>query len=108
LTGFSPPQPDFSLGFDQPAVTANAGTKALVRGSIIRTGGFTGNVTVTPPDPAMGIKAKPSDPVTTTDSSMVFKLKIGAGVPFGSYQRTFTGRDDSGHTRTATLTLVVQ
>ena len=100
--------PDFGLGFDQPTVTALAGTKARVTVNINRTGGFTGNVTVTPPDPAGGIKPKPPDPVTTTDSTASFKLKIGAGVTPGPHQLVFTGKDDFGRERAVTLTVIVQ
>jgi hypothetical protein len=100
--------PDFSLSADQPTVTAQAGTKARVVVNINRSGGFTGNVTVTPPDPASGIKAKPPDPVTTTDQSVAFKFKIAGSTPPGSYQLVFKGKDDSGRERDVTVTLVVQ
>lgn len=100
--------PDFTLGFDQSTVTAQAGTKARVTVNVNRSGGFTGNVTITPPDPAGGIKPKPPDPITTTDVSATFKLKIGGGVAPGSYPLVFTGKDDTGRSRTATVTLVVQ
>jgi len=102
------PVPDFSLGFDQSTVNAQAGTKARVTVNINRAGGFTGNVTVTPPDPAGGIKPRPADPITTTDTTATFKLKIGAGAAPGPHQLTFTGKDDSGRTHTATITLVVK
>jgi hypothetical protein len=69
---------------------------------------FTGNVTVTPPDPANGIKAKPPDPITTSDATAVFKLKIAGTTPAGSYPLVFKGKDDSGRERDVTLTLVVQ
>jgi hypothetical protein len=112
-TGFSPTSftftgPDFDIGLDQSTVTAQAGTKARVTVNITRTGGFTGNVTVTPPDPAGGIKAKPADRITTTDTSASFKMKIGGGVAPGSYPLVFTGKDDTGRSRTATVTLIVQ
>lgn len=100
--------PDFSLGFDSPTVTGQAGTKARVTVNINRTGGFTGAVTVTPPPPANGIKPKPPDPITTTDASASFKMKIGGGVSPGQYPLTFTAQDGSGKTRTGTVTLVVQ
>jgi uncharacterized delta-60 repeat protein len=100
--------PDFSISFDPSSVTAQAGTKAPVTVLISRIGGFNGNVTVTPPGPSMGIKPKPADAITTTAPSVVFKMKVGAGVPPGSYTRTFSAVDDSGRTRTATITIVVQ
>ena len=100
--------PDFSIGFDQPSVTAERGTKARVTVIITRTGGFTGNVTVTPPDRAGGIKPKPNAPMTTSDSSVVYKMKIGAGADTGPHDFLFTAKDDAGTTRTATITIVVQ
>jgi uncharacterized delta-60 repeat protein len=99
---------DFTIGFDAPSVSASAGSKARVTVLINRTGGFSGNVIITPPAANAGIKPKPPDPVTTTSGSANFKLKIGGGVSPGSYTRTFTAIDDLGRTRTATLTIVVQ
>jgi len=98
----------FSLGFDSPTVTAQPGTKVRVIVNINRSNGFTGNVTVTPPDPAMGIVPKPPDAIATTDTKVTFKLKIKGGAPLGPHQVTFTGRDDLGHTSTATLIVIVQ
>jgi virginiamycin B lyase len=102
------PVPDFTLGFDQPTVTAQAGTKARVVVNINRTGGFTESVTVTPPPKANGIKSKPPDPISTTDSSAVFKMKVAGDVPPGQYPLTFTATDAGNRTRTGTVTLVVQ
>jgi hypothetical protein len=105
--GMIPTGPDFSLGFDSPTVTGQAGTKARITVNINRTGGFTGNVTVSPPPKVGGIKAKPAGDIITTDSTATFKMKIGDATP-GPYQLTFTGTDGAGHTRTATVTLIVQ
>jgi hypothetical protein len=99
--------PDFGITLDQPTITAQAGTKVRVVVNITRSGGFTGNVTVTPPDPQAGIKAKPADPIATTDASAAFKLKISASTPPGTYQLVFKGKDDSGRERDVTFTLVV-
>lgn len=102
-------EPDFSLSFDQATVDGTLGTKVKVRININRFGGFTGNVTVTPPDlSAIRVIPKPPDPISTTDSSVSFKLKIKGGAPTGPHQITFTGRDDSGRERTATVRLVIQ
>ncbi|MEN3335461.1 MAG: hypothetical protein V7641_4826 [Blastocatellia bacterium] len=98
----------FTLGFDSPTVTAQAGTTVRVTVNINRAAGFTGNVTVTPPASAMGIKPKSSIPITTTDTSLTFKLKIKGGASLGPHTETFTARDDAGHTSTATLTVTVQ
>src|SRR5215510_401613 len=105
----SPPPPfGFSLGFDSPAVTAQQGTKIRVTVNINRIGGFNGNVTVTPPDPAMGINPKPPAPIATTDTSVTFTLRIKGGAQLGPHQETFTAHDDSGHTFAVTLTVIVQ
>jgi virginiamycin B lyase len=99
---------DFVLGFDQSTITVPAGTgKVPVNVNINRTGGFTGAVTVTPPPKMNGIKAKPPDPIATTDSSVTFKFKAAAASP-GQYPLTFSAQDSAGRTRTATLTLVIQ
>jgi photosystem II stability/assembly factor-like uncharacterized protein len=103
-----PSEPDFSIGFDQPSVGAGPGTKVRATVNISRSSGLSQSVTVTPPGQVAGIKSRPADPVTTTDSSVTFKLKISGAASPGQYQLTFTARDDTGRTRAATLTLVVQ
>ena len=75
---------------------------------INRIAGFTGNVTVTPPDPSGGIRPKPADPITTSDSSVVVKMKVGGGAAVGPHVFTFSAKDDSGRTWTNTLTILVQ
>jgi len=102
------PTPDFSLSLAQAVVTADRGTKVGIGVIINRTGGFTGSVTITPPAPGDGVKPKPPDPMTTTDSGVTFKLKVGGGATPGQHQLTFTGTDASGRTRTTILTLNVQ
>src|SRR5262249_38206751 len=89
-------------------VTAQKGTTIRVTVNINRIGGFTGNVTVTPPDPAMHINPKPPAPIATTDTSVTFKLRIKGGAPLRPHQETFTAHDDSGHTIAVTLTVIVQ
>ncbi len=100
---------DFALGFDQQTISGDRGTKVKVRININRFGGFSGNVTVTPPDLSeIGVIAKPPDPIATTDAVVVYKLKIKGGATTGPHQITFTGRDDLGREQTANLTLVIQ
>jgi uncharacterized delta-60 repeat protein len=98
----------FSLALAQPSVTGDRGAKVKVTFSINRAAGFSGNVTITPPDSAQGVKFKPPDPITTTDASVAFKLKIAATAPTGPQQLTFTGKSDDGQVSTATLTLNIQ
>jgi hypothetical protein len=103
----------FSLGFDSPTVSAQQGTKIRVTVNINRIAGFTGNVTVTPPDTLWGINPKPTAPIATTDTSVTFKLRITRGAlkkdpPHGPHKVTFTARDDLGRTIAVTLTVIVQ
>jgi hypothetical protein len=102
--------PDFALSFEQSPVTGLNGTKARVTVIINRTGGFTGDVTVTPPPKQGGVKPKPPDPITTStaEPTASFKLKIAFGVEPESRQLTFTGTDATGRVRTATATLIIQ
>ncbi|MEW6207716.1 MAG: hypothetical protein AB1631_05070 [Acidobacteriota bacterium] len=99
---------DYGIGFSQSLVSGERGSTVKVSVAIIRTGGFTGNVTITPPDASsLKIKVKPGLK-TTGGSSASFKLKIKGSASRGSHQLTFIGRDETGRQRSATLTLVVQ
>ncbi len=98
----------FTVSTDPSTVNAERGTKVRVVVKINRIGGFTGAVTVVPPEPSMGIKPKPPDPITTTDETATFKLKIGVFATLGTHQLAFTGRDSSGNTSSTTLTVVVE
>lgn len=101
-------QPDFTLSFDQPRVNAVLGTKVRVTININRIGGFSGDVTLTPPEPAMGIKPKPSSPITTMETNVKLKLKVTTSANRGEHELTFTGTDNSGRVRTATLKVLVE
>jgi hypothetical protein len=100
--------PNFALAFETPTVTATAGTTAKVFVNIVRVNGFMGSVTISPPPKGNGIKAKPPEPKTTTESGVVFKFKIGADVAPGLYTLSFTAQDSAGKTRSASVTLIVQ
>lgn len=101
--------PDFGLSLAQAVINADRGTRVPIDISINRVGGFTGNVTITPPDTSeIGIKVKPPDPQSTADSSIRVKLKIKGSAISGSHQLIFAGADEAGRVRTATLTLVIQ
>jgi hypothetical protein len=100
---------DFALGFNSATMDGVRGAKAKIVVTITRTGGFTGDVTDTPPDASgEGIVAKFPDPITTSDSTASWKFKIKASAATGPHQLTFTGKDAGGRVRTATVTLVVQ
>jgi uncharacterized delta-60 repeat protein len=101
--------PSFSLALDPISAAGDRGTTVKVHLLINRTAGFTGNVTVTPPDASeIGIKVKPGSEFPTIDQSITYKLKIKDGATTGSHQLTFTGRDDSGRRTSATLTITIQ
>ncbi|MGH9826953.1 MAG: delta-60 repeat domain-containing protein, partial [Blastocatellia bacterium] len=74
--GASPaPTPDFSLSAAS-MVTGHAATKVAVIVNIDRTGGFTGNVTVSPPGNTIpGIKM-PQASLSTNGDSVSFKIKL--------------------------------
>jgi uncharacterized delta-60 repeat protein len=102
-------QSDFGIAFDQPNLNSMAGTRASVEALVNRTGGFSGNVTITAPDAsAIKVKIKPPDPVTTAGTSVKYSLKIKAAAPAGPHQLAFTASDDAGRTRNATLTLNIE
>lgn len=98
----------FALAFEPSTINAERGTTVPVTFQITRKGGFGGNVTIAHSDTsALKIRVKP-DSLSTTDTTVRFKLKIKAGAPTGQQQVTFTGKSDSGLERTATLNLVIQ
>ncbi|HEU4386619.1 MAG TPA: hypothetical protein VFV34_02395, partial [Blastocatellia bacterium] len=99
--------PGFRLSFEQPVVDGVRGTKTPVSLLINRTGGFSGNIIITPPD-FPGIIPKPNEPVVATTDRVKFKLKVKASAATGHLSLTFTGVDDAGHTATATVTVIVQ
>lgn len=99
---------DFALAFEPSTINAERGTTVPVTFQISRKGGFGGNVTIAHSDTsALKIRVKP-DSLSTTDTTVRFKLKIKAGAPTGQQQVTFTGKSDSGLERTTTLNLVIQ
>ncbi|HEY6328788.1 MAG TPA: hypothetical protein VI756_05590 [Blastocatellia bacterium] len=101
--------PGFSLGLADSSITAEPGTKVPVTITINRTGGLTGDVTVTAPQSLpTGVVVKGSDKKTTTGNSVTFTLKVKSAAAAGSDQLIFTGTDASGQTASTTLTLVVQ
>jgi len=108
-TAGSPAAPGFSLSFDQSPITVQRGSAAKVEVLINRTGGFSGDIVITPPDAsADGIKVKPGSPQSVSGGAVTFKLKIKPSAAVGHTVLTFTGTDASGHASTATLTVIVQ
>ena len=76
--------------------------------NVNRTGGFTGNVTITPAVALLppGIRF-PGFPASTAGDNLSFKIKLKGRVPSGKYPIMFSGKDDSGRERDATLTLII-
>jgi hypothetical protein len=101
-----PSTPDFGVGFNPATLTATRGENVRVSINITRVAGFSGTVTMTPPD-SPKIRIKPSS-VVTSGNSASFKLKIKPSAAPGSRELTFTGKDDSGRTRIAILRLVIE
>jgi uncharacterized delta-60 repeat protein len=101
-------QPDFALSFNASTITVMRGQSGTISLSIDRTSGFTGAVTVTAPDTsAIKVKLDPSSQAVTGPVA-VFNFKIKRKAQTGSQALVFTGQDDSGRVRTATLTMIVQ
>jgi uncharacterized delta-60 repeat protein len=100
---------NFTLAFDPPVINGARGTTVPVGLLINREGGFTGSVTITPPDTsAIGIKLKPAGPVDTTRSRIKVKLKITSSAPLGAHLIIFTANDDQGRVRTVAVTLNIE
>ena len=100
---------DFGIGFAQTAISGQRGDTIKIPVAVIRSAGFSGAVTITPPDTSsLNIKVKPNGPKATTGSSSSFKLKVKGSAVIGSHDLTFTGADSSGRRRSATITVTIQ
>lgn len=100
---------DFLLDFDSSTVAGVRGTKVKVQVHIVRTGGFSGSVTVTPPDlSAEGVITKFPEPVTTTETTVAWKFKLKGWAQVGPHVLTFAAQDVTGRTRTAQVTLMLE
>lgn len=99
--------PDFAIVPVATSIQQKKSATATI--NITRTGGFSGNVTVSLDAnqlSALKLKVKSANPVATTGNSVTFSLKAKK-TPTGTQTLTVTGRDDSGRVRTGTLTLTV-
>lgn len=105
-----PANPDFSISFTQTQISFARGDKLDITVTITRVGGFTGNVTVMPDnDRAKLLKLKFTPTVlSSTSDKVTFSLKAKKKALQGTSPITFTAKDDSGKTKTAVLTLVIQ
>ncbi|MGH9822320.1 MAG: WD40/YVTN/BNR-like repeat-containing protein, partial [Blastocatellia bacterium] len=105
--GIKPPPPDFSISLSPASVSASRGSAAPVMVKIVRTGGFSPSVSVTPPNASsFGVKVKPAKALT--GDSVSFTLKIKANAPVGTQQLNFTAQDSSGVSHSASLALTIQ
>jgi uncharacterized delta-60 repeat protein len=103
-----PPTPGFSLSFADSSITVARGKKDTVQLNVTRTGGFTGDVTITGPNPAVtGLKVT-NLPLSISGGSGNFTIKVKSGAAIKTDQLTFTGTDSTGKlVQTATLSLTV-
>ena len=108
MTTGTPHEPDFELGFSSSVIRGTRGTRTTIAVNLHRIGGFSGDVTVTPPDlPAEGIICKAPEPAIVSGTTASWKFKIKGRAAPGPHQLTFIGRDASGRERSATVTLFV-
>jgi hypothetical protein len=108
ITAPIPAAPDFSLALDPPALTATLREQGRVDVDIARIGGFDGSVTIEAPDTKeIKVKLTPASS-STTGNLITFNYKVKKKAKPGTYPLVFTGRDESGRTHTATLSLTVQ
>ena len=102
------PGPDFGLSFGTPAITVVPGQVGTLTLSIDRTGGFTGDIVVTAPDTsAIKVRLDPNSQ-TVSGATAVFNFKVKRKAPGGPQLLVFSGKDQSGRERTATLTMTIQ
>jgi hypothetical protein len=87
-------------------VDVSGGTKGALTVFIGRSGGFAGNVTVTPSAAPDGVRMK-TNPASSTCNSVGFDYSVAKGAANAAQEITFTGQDGSGRTRTARLNLVI-
>jgi uncharacterized delta-60 repeat protein len=106
LIGVSPP--DFALSTSAATVSATRGSKIRVPIQIDRLHGFAGSVTLSAADTGSP-KILITEPLQTTSGTGVsFTIKIKKGAPGGNHQLVFKGKDEAGHERSVSITLVIQ
>src|SRR5262249_53076580 len=99
---------DFGLIPYQKQVSISGGAKGVLTVLIGRTGRFAGNVTVTPSDTSTFKLSLKPDTLSSNCVSVGFSFKAARSAPVGTYHILFTGRDDAGRVRTASLNLVIK
>ncbi len=106
----APPTPDFSIGFAQNQIMLARGKQLDITVTITRTGGFTGNVTITPDADRAKILKLLFTPTSqsTTGNSTTFSIKAKKKSPVGTSPIVFTAKDSNGKTKTAMLNVIIQ
>lgn len=100
-------RPDYTLAFQPEILNVTRGQKGQLVVNIIRTGGFTGSVTITTPNTsALKIKLSPTQQ-TTTATTASFNFTIKKKAPLGTQKLLFTSNDASGRIREAVLQMVI-
>ena len=108
LSGIGPSASDFAITPYHGQVSISGGDRGTFTVLIGRTGGFSGNVTVSASDTSsLKISLKP-DSESSTCTSVSFSFKAAKSAPVGTYHILFTGRDDLGRVRTAAMNLVIK
>lgn len=102
------PEPNFSVAFNPGTVTVSRGTKVAVTLTISRIGGFSGEITVTPADTSAQRIGISPNPVKTSGTRAIFKIKAKANAMTGPRQIIFTATDAFGRVRASSLNLVVE
>lgn len=101
--------PDFSISLNPPQLTTSRGGKGTITVNVVRTGGFTGNIVVSPPiTKPLKIKLTPSTPQTVPQTSVSFSFKVKNTASLGTQQLVFSASDGAGKIRTATLNFTIQ
>jgi hypothetical protein len=86
-----PPTPDFSLAFNTPSVSINAGGSATVLLTATPLNGFSSQVTVTVSSLPTGVTVSPQTNVLTPGTPLTIELSAPTGSPASSATATFTG-----------------
>lgn len=89
-----PPTGDFSLSVVPNSVVAVQGTAVSVSVSIVRTQGFSGNVTLSVSGLPPGASAS-ANPGTTTGNSSTVTITTGKASPIGAFSVSITGSSGS-------------
>ncbi|MBL8194086.1 MAG: hypothetical protein JNM06_09885 [Blastocatellia bacterium] len=102
--------PDFGLDFGFTVLTAKRGQTVTAVVRIIRSGGFSENITIIPDAnmlKTLKIKAKPAS-LSTQGNNAEFSLKIKKKAPLGKQLLNFVATDSQGRAKTGTLMLMIE